>query len=925
MTVGIADLAGEQSDKSKLKVVSTEYTEQNDTPITHIFGRDANGKFHHVEVEGHRPSFYIADDEHGRRVDNHYAVHHTEKYDDDGSRYTNLHGEALVRVYTYLPGQVADLRELFTDHYEADVFYTKRFLIDNEIHTGIEVDTSGAIREPWIKGDYRISVGDIRPLDRAETPSVDPHVLTVDIEVAGEEGVPDKDRAEYPVSTIVAGSDGEYMGWALEADEWDVNPTLLADETGLDGLRVFDDESEMLHDFNEFVGRLNPDIITGWYSNDFDIPYLYNRSKNLNVYNYSQWSPLEEVFLTKYEPVIKGVECVDMLEGYRKTQIHKLDSKKLDDVAADEVGATKHDIELSHTEMWRERPVEFLKYNKRDVELVERIEQAATNEGIIQFLDNLRILVGCSYTDPLGGNIDMMDTLFLRKAAEKGYALPTAEKPEVGDFHGAWVFQPKAGLHSHCVYPDYSSLYPNVQYQCNISPETLIGTAEDLEASEYTEDDCVWSYIDDTTPPPLKQDVEVTEGRMEKIYFLDPSVEEGFIRSVLDDVMGMCDAYTGGLYAAAKRVRNSSWGVFGDSDSYGTGFRLFDWRLAESTTLGGQKVLKGGVEKFIDVIDYDDAYLVGGDTDSYMTSLPSAQSAEDALTAAQSAAETTNDWLDGYTMETFGLPSEADARMELEIETYASRLFFKGAEDGKSDQAKKKRYAQLVEWNDDDLWLDEPELTIKGFEYVRSDVAPITKDVQYRVFESMMRMDSDSAEADIKHVIEEVIRDVTTDKKEGGTSFYEHEDDIGIPFGIGQKLTEYGSTDRTPQPPYRGAKYANKFIYGGDAIAEGDKPRYWYTVEGATGEELRKTYKAHTREDGRYVDAISAHTWEDVPEGVEIDRPKMVEKTIIDPLEGIVRTMDWGVDWMREAKELYTPAEYYRSEGQEGLDAWEAM
>lgn len=1300
-----SESSAEKIDAIDLKVTCVEYTDSKSGTTIHLFGRDESGERHHVEVDGHDPSFFISEEEYTDRVDNHYAVKRTETHSSSGERYTTLYDEPLVRVYTHQSSSVGEMRELFEDTYEADVMYDARWKIDNEIITKVRVDTSEAITdEPWLKGDMRVENEAVEARPRDVDPTLEPRITAFDIEVASESGFPSPDEADWPVSTIVAWDSytEEYVGWLLRHED---HPPNVGGGAVLGmRLRRFSDESALLDDFHQWMASDRPDIITGWNSDQYDIPYLINRSKDLNVYSYQDWSPLGETWHNHFGPVVKGVECVDMMGAYEKTQKHDLDSKKLEAVASDELGEGKVPVVESHTEMWKSDPVEFLKYNKVDVELVHEINDSS---GALDMLDHLRNIAGVAYSDLIGGAFEMMDMVFLRKAAEYGYRLPTAEEPDVGDFRGAWVYTPEPGLHEHCIYPDYAcftdghevmtpsgprlvenmsvgdeiytldeethelvrdtvadtheyrhegevysvegtvgnfevtpnhnlyvgpnnadptdakkfekmeiqnenrtqcrtaehtvdlpsapdvvdlsadlggiyavcyvkdgryarhnvpnavsgswiqkigyentidgsekkwtkyyvsidtfyefedecrsvsehvhfksgtecqvrptkfdsedfveliswfvsegsldgeygikianedgghldrvcdilnrhdipyyrndrgvsfthgvlrewlieycggcskeknlpalvfqtdlaevaletlidgdgcrgvsastyytsseqlaedvarlsvlcgfkpriverersvaeydiyirngggfdqnnvetdeysgsvhcitaeenhvvlagrdgyfewigqSLYPHIQYQCNISPETLIGTKEDLEASEYTEDDCVWSYVDTETPPEQKEDVPIEDHMMERVFFLKPSVKEGFVRAVLDDIMGLADRYTGGMYEAAKKIRNASWGVAGDSDSYGDGFRLFDWRLAEATTLGGQKVLKGGADYFVDALDDPDAYVVGGDTDSYQTSLPNAESGEDALETAFEAAEDTNEWLDGFTAETFGLESASEARMELEIESYAPTLFYK-AKDG---EPTKKRYVQLITWNDEDGWVDDPSPKIKGFEYVRSDVAPITKDVQYETFEILLDDESDKEER-IKEVGERKIEEVFS-----GDS----DEKIGVPCGIGQALSEYGSPDRRPQYKYRGAKFANKFIYGTDAIGEGDKPLEYRIKEGQTGGDLRKTFDAATAEDGDYVDCITVFDVEDLPDDCVIDRPSMAKKTILSPMEDIWNTLGYGTEWAERTIEQATPPSFRRDEDQEGLDAWEAM
>jgi DNA polymerase elongation subunit (family B) len=126
-------------------------------------------------------------------------------------------------------------------------------------------------------------------------------------------------------------------------------------------------------------------------------------------------------------------------------------------------------------------------------------------------------------------------------------------------------------------------------YQTNMSPETIVGTKDDLEKSEYTEDDCCHSYIDTRKDNVKKNNTP----KYEKIYYLKPSVEEGFMRKIIENLLELKDFYDGtDLYDAVKRLINSVYGIAGDSDSYGKGFRLYDWRMAESITLQGRKIIK---------------------------------------------------------------------------------------------------------------------------------------------------------------------------------------------------------------------------------------------------------------------------------------------------------------------------------------------
>jgi DNA polymerase elongation subunit (family B) len=884
-------------DRDHYALLNVEYTTNNGQTVVHLIGRDEDGQRTHVEVIGHNPSLFVPRAQHNQRLDNHYAVDRTEH------GHQSLMGNALTRVYTNVPDSVPDVRELFDETWEADVFYTNRFLLDTGIWTGFAVPTDVRDRGAY-HGDIRVGVSDVEPSDEV---ALDPRLCVVDIEVAAsDDSVPESSHAEAPVSSLVAFDSyrGVYIGWILEDDSASSHGSLSeaidGDEVGCDDVRTFTDESSMLDDFNRFIEQTRPDLLSGWFSDDFDYPYLINRCRNLNVYSYRDWSPFGDVWVSNrfQDPCVKGVTMFDGLPSYQKTQIHKLEDKSLEAVSQRELGVGKLDKDgLSYTELWLQKPTKHLSYNQTDV---QRVVEILDEQSIVPLFNQLREVTGAQYEDCYAA-INLIDMLMLRESTERGFRLPSATKPDKDWFYGAHVVTPKAGLHEHVVYPDYSSLYPNMMYQCNISPETIIGTADDLAQSEYDEDDCVWSYID-TRPVEHKKDDDPS---MTKCYYVKPSIKEGFVREVIEKILVLTQETSGKRREALKRVRNAVWGVLGDSKSFGTGFRLYDWRLAESTTLGGQRVLKEGADKFIEMAN-DDCYdeyrdtqqpceVVGGDTDSVMTAFEAASSPKDAVDWALDVTERVNEWLPQHSKDTFNV-AEDDCRMELELESYSTRLFFPAKNppiDPQSDaEGVKKRYASAIGW-DEGTWLEEPELNVKGFEYVRSDVATVTKNVQYDVLTDILTKPLNEAQDNAYERVNGVYNSV-----------YENEfpmDDLGVPFGISQTLDSYGSSERRPQPQYRGAKYANRYLYGdtdgtadSTAISEGDKPLLFYVD--TVGDGYPSTYTAETAEDGTMVDAVSVLDADDMPGAIDVDGETMLSKTVEKPLKPIFGTLGWDFD-----------------------------
>ncbi len=193
--------------------------------------------------------------------------------------------------------------------------------------------------------------------------------------------------------------------------------------------------------------------------------------------------------------------------------------------------------------------------------------------------DDLQSVAGVPY-HRAEYNKDIIDMVILRRAREEGIRLPTGTKPDVFNYHGAWVAQPRAGINRNVMYLDLASLYPNALRGVNIGPDTIIGTQKDLERSEYTEDDCYWSYIDDRPVKHVGEDEDWQDfidgeykmvydpnssgssmkwrddPQYDRCYYLKPSIKEGFLREVVQDLIDMKSVYSGSKYEAVKRVTN---------------------------------------------------------------------------------------------------------------------------------------------------------------------------------------------------------------------------------------------------------------------------------------------------------------------------------------------------------------------------------
>lgn len=921
---GLSDFVDSEGDDDEewreLHVMTLEYEEKFGSPVIHAWCRDRDGERHWVEIEGHRPSFYAPADTYDPRIENHHWVENVER------GHTSIRGESLVKIVTGLPKHVGGgrdedgLREQFETTWEADVFYTSRFLIDTGIKTHFRLDTSETVDEQHQRGDYRVSVDDIEPIEDPDW-MADPRIVTVDIEVESPDGFPEAEDADQRVTGVTAHDShtDEYHMWVLEADNWDAYPTPHALEVGeidvgggiacdVVDLSTYSSEKQLLADVNEWVGLVAPDMLSGWNSSatgngdSFDYPYLINRCRELNV-SYRQWSPMEQVWTTRrgrgqnLTASGKGIIFFDMMEAYEKTQWSEPDGGwGLENISEMElpVDGAKLDVEdIDRT--WKEEPAAFCEYNLRDVQAVVAIDAAV---GVTELYQNLRRLTGAQFGD-CHNNINLLDHYILRFAHEQGIALPTNTVPDRDWFYGGYNFEPEFGRHENTVYPDVWSEYPNAFRTCNMSPETIIGTEEDLAESEYTEDDCRWSYVD-TRPTDIKQE---TDPEYEKCYYLKPEIKEGFMNEVVDHVMGLKEQYDGTtLYGPVKQIVNSVWGVYGDSNSYGKGYRLFDWRVAESITLYGRTVIQGTAEKFIEEcnaikdewgFEGENAYLVGGDTDSCMAAMPFANDSHyhsanhdpshlATIQVAFEATERINEWYDEYAADQFN----ADGTyIELEVESYADRTYV--PEPATKSAEGKKRYCELTRWEEGE-WFDPPLFSVTGIDIVRSDRATVTRELLEDVLDTILRVgDLSQARQDVYDLIETEITAIKDGKRDPSW--------IARPRGMGKQPEEYGSPSELPMPTYKGAKYANEHFDWAN-ITSGDKPQLLYIERVGGGWPARYPEKWHTKEAGRPVNAVALNEPDKLPGAFQVDTDKMIAKTIEDPLAPILAPLNWSVE-----------------------------
>ena len=465
------------------------------------------------------------------------------------------------------------------------------------------------------------------------------NVSTIDIEVASDDGFPEPDKAEHPVISITIKNniDNTYFIWGMY--DYDVSKSIMQD-CAVEYVKC-KDEQELLIRFIAHWQHRCPDVITGWNSRFFDIPYIVNRSYRLldpkQVERLSPWGKVNERTihvagrqLQFYE--IVGLAQLDYLELFKKFgySYGPQESYKLDHIAFVVLGEKK----LSYEEfsnlhsLYKHDFQKFIDYNIKDVELVDRLEDKM---GLITLALTMAYKAGVNYTDTLGTTA-IWDTILFRELASKGIVIPpnlTKNKP---DYPGGYVKPPQVGIHDWVVSFDLASLYPNIIVQWNMSPETIVeGRRFDCDVEKgMAGTRCVMDeYCMATNGVYFKRDKQGMLPEIISTYYTERKIiKQRMLESMAEkekvDKSNKQDLYrierdisrAENEQMAIKILLNSLYGALGNKY-----FRYFDIRIAEGITLTGQMVIQWAeraVNKFMNnCLNTDNVdYVIAIDTDS---------------------------------------------------------------------------------------------------------------------------------------------------------------------------------------------------------------------------------------------------------------------------------------------------------------------
>ena len=244
---------------------------------------------------------------------------------------------------------------------------------------------------------------------------------------------------------------------------------------------LFTDEGKMLETFLDLIE--DADVLSGWNSEGYDIPYTVNRVSRIlskdDTRRFCLWKQLPKK--REYEKFGKKAETFDLvgrvhldsLELYRKYTYEERHSYRLDAIGEMEVGERKTVYEGTLDQLYNNDFKTFIEYNRQDVALLDKLDKK------LKFIDLSNELAHANTVllQTTMGAVAVTEQAIINEAHERGMRVPNRPKrdDENTAAAGAYVAFPKKGVHKWIGSMDLNSLYPSVIRALNMAPETIVG------------------------------------------------------------------------------------------------------------------------------------------------------------------------------------------------------------------------------------------------------------------------------------------------------------------------------------------------------------------------------------------------------------------------------------------------------------------
>ena len=244
-------------------------------------------------------------------------------------------------------------------------------------------------------------------------------------------------------------------------------------------------EEELLATFIEKFREINPDILVGWNSDYFDIPYLYFRISRVLGEDFA--NALSPIDVVKDESQwnrngwlnIAGVESLDYMKLHKKFSFRDEPSMRLDAIGEKYVNLGKVEYDGNLDRLFEDDIQKFIQYNFRDVEILKELDEKFEYIGLVKNLSHK----GKHNYGEVYANTKTQDGAISAYLLSQNIVPPSRDRNPIfkKGYAGGYLFCPQAGLYKYMFDEDLTSLYPSIIMSLNIGKETLVARIIDAD------------------------------------------------------------------------------------------------------------------------------------------------------------------------------------------------------------------------------------------------------------------------------------------------------------------------------------------------------------------------------------------------------------------------------------------------------------
>lgn len=584
-------------------VTGLSYVSVENKPYIVLITRDSNGKRNKRFIQFY-PYFFVREfdyDNFRANIDKDLLMHIIKS---EGG-FTGVDGFKVRKITVDDPHCVSSIsREATLNNiplYESNIPYAYRFLIDNNLVSGIDLKT-------------------LTPVDLESKHKI----AFIDIEVY-KDSAPDIKKDKITIIGIFDYLEKKYYSIFIGSPDTKLDLSVIKTEYKDIEIHACANEEELLETFATVWLKIEPDIIVSFST--FDMEYIIGRLE-VNGINPRFLSPVYQVNNGKGKQLkIQCVNIVDFAEVYRKVMGEPVWST-LDYISNEELGYGKLEVD-SFVKMFDENPTKLVEYNLRDVELLNDLENK------IGVLSNYLMVIwkytGLDLADCLMAN-SIGDILHLRHIHGKYIFYSKSPNPYI-KYDGALVGG-VIGLHNNVCVLDWNELYPTIMEMFHISIDTFEGTLGPLKLIDEKNEMLNASFAVDRPGwtveimKPFRQYRQIIKKKAKTA-----TNEEDKRKYKL-------------ISQAVKVISNSQYGLYGQKTDRFTS-RFYDARIANAICLVG-RILNREARGIVEALGYEWVYY---DTDSLFVKLKGVDGEVDFLK------NTIEEKLRVFLKETYGVTS----------------------------------------------------------------------------------------------------------------------------------------------------------------------------------------------------------------------------------------------------------------------------